>query len=102
MRSLVIAARGSNSGVLAAIKLDRKTQYGAIKIEHVITDRMLSAKIDAKLPVAKLLPQIHFDICGVAAQSSGSGGLCARQIETRRFDPHPARYARRPPLFKGR
>ena len=88
--------------VLTTIKLDRKSENGTIEIQHKVAGRMLATKVDAKLSIAQLLPKPHFDIGGFAAQLSRTSRFQCRQIKPGSFDPHPARCARRPPLFKGR
>jgi branched-chain amino acid transport system permease protein len=88
--------------MLAAIKLDSEPQSWTVEIQNKIAGGVLPSKIHAKLPVAQLLPELHFNIGGVAAKPSRSRSFEYRPIEMRSFDPHPARFARRPPPFRGR
>jgi hypothetical protein len=88
--------------VLTAIEFHRQTRRRTVEIKNERTGRVLPAKIDAKLSIAKPLPQLHFDIGRVATHLSGARCLESGEIKSRLLDPHPARFARRPPLFKGR
>jgi hypothetical protein len=88
--------------VLTTIKLDRKSENGTIEIQHKVAGRMLATKVDAKLSIAQLLPKPHFDIGGFAAKATRCRHLKRRAIKARLLDPHPARFASRPPPFRGR
>jgi hypothetical protein len=88
-------------GVLAAIELDGESQGWAIEIENELTGWMLSTEICAKLAITQLLPETHLDICIIASKPSCERRLDGSAIEMR-LDPHPTRFARRPPPFMGR
>ncbi len=49
--------------MLTAIEFDCEAQGRTIKIQHKGTGRMLPSEINAKLSIAQLLPEFHFDIC---------------------------------------
>jgi hypothetical protein len=90
--------------VLATIKLDRKAQLGTIEIEHVGTGGMLPPKAQPVQPAApKLAPQSRFNIGCSLTKLAGALRFFFGAIEFgERRDPHPARFARRPPPCRGR
>src|SRR5262245_13267907 len=89
--------------MLSAIKLDGEGERRAIEIENVVAGRVLSPKTcPFELPAAQFSPHTSFDFGFVATQSASMRCLDRRSVEARSSDPHPARFARRPPPFRGR
>ena len=88
--------------MLAAIQFDGETKGRAIEIENVLTGRMLSSKVCTELPIAQLLPEPHFDVREIASGRPSACRLDRCAIEPRSVDPHPVRFANRPPPFRGR
>jgi hypothetical protein len=57
--------------MMRAIDLDTQPSDGAIKVQHIRTDRMLPPKPDAVVhPFSKTVPKQHFGQAQVSAQAS--------------------------------
>lgn len=68
--------------MVASVKFNGERSFGAIKIEKVFSNGIISAKfIGTELPIAKPPPEAFFRPSGLFSQSSGAVSLALGHAE---------------------
>jgi hypothetical protein len=76
--------------MLSTVKFNNKTNGRRIKIEDIISDRMLPAEIDTELPIAQLVPNANFDFGEIAPEFARSQRLQPGSVKSDSLhDPPP-------------